>query len=116
MMGKRDEKAPEAPAHLKESAELWEQIAQGWELDPAGLAILELACIQLDRAADARRVVDEQGQFTPGRYGIKQNPAVIVEQRATAAAAALLKQLQLEGDQDKPARGRPAMGAMYARS
>lgn len=87
---------PGPPVHLSaERAELWTAIIDRYSLDAAELALLETACVQLDRAAAARVQISEQGITTPGRYGERTNPAVLIERDATNTAARLFKALAL---------------------
>lgn len=111
--GKAPEKRPKVPRYLKESRAFFKRITAGWELDAAGLAILEMACLQMDRAADARRILAKEGSFVNGRYGAKLHPALTAERRATASAAALLRQLDLDDDEPAKTLGRPPEGWMH---
>jgi hypothetical protein len=93
---------PEPPAHLSaESAGLWRWCVAEYELHEGHLVILRGALESLDRAEEARVLVDRQGVTVLDRYEVaKVNPAVVVQRDALAAAHRALRQLDLEGEPD----------------
>jgi phage terminase small subunit len=89
---------PEPPAHLSDaSADLWRLIVAGWELDPAQLELLTLACEARDQAEQARVELERAGSlFTVGHKGEKAHPAVLVHRDASLRFARLVRQLDLK--------------------
>ncbi len=93
---------PAPPAHLSdESADLWRWAVAEYELHEGHLVVLRGALESLDRAEEARLLVDKQGVTVLDRYEVaKVNPAVVVQRDALAAAHRALRQLDLEGEPD----------------
>jgi hypothetical protein len=57
-----------APSHLSRSSRaVWAEILGGWELEAHELALLERALTALDRAEEARRLVEAHGPLIEGR-------------------------------------------------
>jgi phage terminase small subunit len=95
---------PEAPPHLSETArEWWNKITAGWDLDDAGLLILQAALESFDRAEQARSIIAADGLFLDG----KPHPAARIERDARAAMLTALKQLHLDVEPVGPV-GRPS--------
>ncbi len=79
------------------SRKLFEAIAADFDLDAAGVAVLTEACRSLDRADQARAIVDEEGVTVHDRWGqVKPHPGVSIERDARAAAVRALDVLGLE--------------------
>lgn len=102
-----------APAGLSDQArEWWRRITAEYDLDPAGLLVLEAALQSFDRAAEARAVLAVEGLTVQGRYGVRVHPMVAVERDARAAALRGIKSLNLELEPilspGRPAGGRRA--------
>lgn len=79
----RGERPP--PSHLSaESAEIWREVTSAYVFGVEGLPILEAALTARDRAADARRSIEEQGtMFVNRKTGMPhRNPMVGVERDA----------------------------------
>lgn len=95
-----------APAHLSsQRRELWREIAETYPLEAQHFALLTAACELLDRADEARLLVAKQGILINGRFGSRANPACAIEAQAKTAAARLLRELGLGGDD--PGDSRP---------
>ncbi len=80
-----------------EMASFWRSVVDGWRLDEHHLQILGHACVQWDRAAAARRAVDEAGVATVDRFGQpREHPLLKTERDAMALHARLLRELDLD--------------------
>lgn len=88
---------PRPPAHLgRDGRRLWRRvIAEYLVEDPHAVELLRLAAEALDRAAQARTVVDAEGMTIEGRFGPKTHPAVGIERDSALRAARLLRELGL---------------------
>jgi P27 family predicted phage terminase small subunit len=92
-------KAPRAPANLSAtSRNLWGRLRDEYGIrDVAGLAVLEQALRSLDRAEQARRLLDRQGVVVTDRWGqSKPHPAAAVERDSRAAFLAAVRQLGVQ--------------------
>jgi hypothetical protein len=66
--------------------------------EPHALAVLRMACEALDRADEARKVLDRDGLTVAGTGGTtKTHPAVAVEHDSAVRAARLFRELSLDG-------------------
>ena len=90
-------KSPKPPASLGvHGRRLWRHVVSGWDLDGVELEVLRQACAALDRAEQARRVLDREGlTIAAGRGSIKTHPAAGVERDARIAFARLLREIGL---------------------
>jgi Phage terminase, small subunit len=78
------------------SARLWRQTCDDYEFTAAELVLLEEALRSLDRADEARRLVDKHGMVVPTEAGgTKMHPAAVIERDCRAAVATMFKQLKL---------------------
>ena len=103
-------RVPGAPRHLatRQARRLWRSTVEGFTLEPHHLALLEEACVCVDRLVAARREIDARGLIVDDRYGApKANPAVAIERDARIALARLLRELQLGDDADLDSSIRP---------
>ena len=98
------------PTDLSPASTAWvADIVDHFEIDPHHERLLTLAAQAWDRCQEARALLDKDGIIIGGREGgSRAHPAVAVERDSRAAFAALVKQLQLDGDDDKRPPGRPA--------
>ena len=97
---------PQAPTHLSEAAAgWWLRLVRSWELDDAGLLILQAALESFDRAEQARSVVEAEGLLIAG----KPHSAVRIERDSRAAMLVALKSLHLDLEPVGPV-GRPPGG------
>lgn len=92
---------PKPPAGLsRRTQRLWRAIVDAFDLDAASLAVLEEACRSLDRADQARALVEAEGITFRDRFGqIRPHPAVTIERDARGAAVRALDVLGLEGEE-----------------
>jgi phage terminase small subunit len=89
---------PRAPAHLSPpSRRLWRQVVAAYELGPGEPEILALALVALDRAAAARRILDNEGIVVAGLHGPRTHPCVAIERNSSLTFGRLLRQLGLDG-------------------
>lgn len=100
---------PPAPQDLSpERAELWRVTLEEFDPSPSELALLAEALRALDRAAEARAVIEADGVVTVDRYGSpKANPAVDIEHRSRVFFAQAMKQLGLAVPVVDPSRPGP---------
>ncbi|MDI7245859.1 MAG: hypothetical protein QME92_00055 [Bacillota bacterium] len=98
---KVDPAALEPPAHLSErSKALWRQVVPDRAKSPGRLALLQTALEALDRADQARQVLDREGLFTttPGSGVTHVHPAARIEREARALFLRAWTELGLEWD------------------
>ena len=99
---------PGPPSDLSADAKKrWAQIHQGWAVDDAGRAILEIALRAGDRAAAARKLIERDGQVIAFGKGTRAHPAQSILKDAENVSLKAWRQLGLQG---APAGvpGRPA--------
>ena len=100
---RRSGSLPKAPKGLSAAARaLSRRMLQHFEVDDAaGRLLLESAFRQLDRAEQARAILEEEGIILTDRFGQKKaHPAAVIERDARAGMLASLRALNLElGDQ-----------------
>ncbi len=100
---------PKPPKHLsKESKDIWNRINKEWDLDPAGLLILQSALESWDRLKQAQNLIAKQGLTVVDKYGqVKMNPAVQIERDSRALMLRHLKALNLDLEPLNSRPGRP---------
>ena len=105
-------KAPPAPAHLRDAGrEHWQSVLSTFTFAEHDLPMLQSACEQLDRAAEARVIIAKEGVTTTDRFGqSKEHPACAIERAAHLAFVRIERELAL---QIPPADSRPPLGRNY---
>lgn len=86
------------PRHLStHSRTLWRDIRRSHDVDdPHSRALLTLALEALDRAAEARRLIELDGAVVKDRFGqYRSHPACSIERDARAAVLAAFRALRL---------------------
>lgn len=92
---------PTAPAYLLTSSKrFFDEIVDGYDLEPHHIRILTLACQSLDRAAEARAEIKKSGAYFTDRFNVRKPvEAIKVERSAQLAFARLLRELGLDIEQ-----------------
>jgi phage terminase small subunit len=70
-------------------------VADGRDLDPAELTLLDVACAALDQARAAERIVKREGLIVTGARGPKPHPAVGIAMSARQRLIRALGALKL---------------------
>jgi len=99
-----------APKHLSaDSRRLWLAIVTEFEIeDPAGTRILQTALEALDRAAMARKQIDDEGMTIRDKFGqLKSHPLLPTERDARSAFLQGMKALNLDLLPSRDGPGRP---------
>ena len=87
------------PKHLKAAGlNLWKRVSTDFVIDDgAGQTLLETACTMLQRADDARQLIQAEGLVLKDRFGqAKPHPAVAVERDARSLLISSLRALKLD--------------------
>ena len=89
---------PKAPKGLsRAAATFWRDVNEQFELEDHHRVLLEQACHCLDRIAQAKSAIDEQGILIADRFGqTKENPASHVEISNKRMFKALVRELGLD--------------------
>lgn len=84
-----------APKHLSPTSRAWwSEVLRTFDLESHELPILVAACEAMDRAAQAREIIDRDGVTVKDRFGqAKPNPACGVERDAQGTYSRLVRQL-----------------------
>jgi phage terminase small subunit len=108
---------PRPPKHLRPSTKLWwSQVVLDFSLDEHHLHLLTAACECLDRAAEAREIIDVEGPYFTDRHGArKPHPALQVERDSKALFSRLLRELALDVEAPMDPRRPPALGGYERR-
>ncbi len=95
----KKQKTPPAPENLSDATrKWWDAVNADYDLEPADLRVLEVACVQWDRAAAAKEAIakSELGPFVLDRFSqMKEHPGCAIEQAATRLFLAAVRQLGL---------------------
>lgn len=97
------------PEHLSaRSSAFWRAVVADYLIEDApGLELLRRACEAMDRADEARAVLEREGLTFTSRYGeLRPHPCVAVERDARVAVARLLRELRVTEppEDDRPPR------------
>ena len=85
----------------------WRRVIADYDLESHHRLLLEEAARAWDRTREARKILDAEGLMATDRFGQRtQHPLVIAERQSRQQWAALLKQLDLDGDEDAGSVGR----------
>ncbi len=85
------------PKHLTAQAkQFWRSVVNLFELEEHNLDLLETACVQLQRAAQARAIIEKEGMVIKDRFQQpKPHPAVELERQAHLAFVRIGRELGL---------------------
>ncbi len=99
---------PAPPEHLSERARAWwDDVVNGYALEPHHVHLLRLACEALDRAEQARQLLEKDGLTVATAAGsVKEHPAAAVEREAARTFMRLVRELGINVGEARPA-GRP---------
>ena len=99
-----------APPHLRPPTRKWfDQVLDGYELEPHHVRLLQLAAESWDRAEQARQALAELGLTFTDRFGCpRSRPEIAVERDSRIAFARLIRELDLDVEPPLSPR-RPAM-------
>jgi P27 family predicted phage terminase small subunit len=79
-----------------------------FELEPAALAVLAVACEALQRLRQAQEAIRADGLTVLDRFGQKKNhPALLTERDARSGFLTAIRQLGLDLEPIYPGPGRP---------
>jgi phage terminase small subunit len=95
----RQAAAPPIPKGLQGKARAyWVKVCRDFELDPFHYDTLEQACWSLQRAEEARLIVNEVGQFyeNPKTGALLRHPAVATEEKNRALFVRFVRELGLD--------------------
>jgi hypothetical protein len=97
---------PPAPEDLSPSSQsLWDDVVAEYVLSAAELELLKQGLLALDRAEQARAVVDREGVTCLDRYGSpRTHPACDIESRNRALFARIVGQLGVRATRSQPKR------------
>jgi len=109
---KKSQLKQKPPAHLSRRArDWWKRIAGEWNLDDAGLLILQSAMEAFDRMVEAQALIKKDGAVVEDRFGqLKVHPGALVERDSRSAMLAALKALHLDLEPLQDGPGRPPAG------
>jgi hypothetical protein len=95
-------KRPADPAlsGLRPAAREWyEAVTTGWNIGPDARELTKAAAVALSRAIEAREILNREGLSYTTKGGIpRAHPMVTVERESMKVYAAILRQLNLEGE------------------
>ena len=103
---------PQPPKHLSPSAkQFWRAVVESFDIEEHAADLLLSACVQLQRAEEARVVIAKEGMVVKDRFGQpKQYPAVELERQTHLAFLRIGRELGLTVDAPD---SRPPLGAGY---
>jgi P27 family predicted phage terminase small subunit len=91
---------PHPPKHLgRPGKALWRTICSDFALENHHLPVLQVACESLDRATQARELVEAEGlTYTDSKGGIHPHPGVAIERDSRTLLLRALRELSLDSD------------------
>jgi len=97
------------PKTLKKlGKQLWEDVVNGWEVQPEHAILLQDLCECQDRIGELSRILREEGQIMQDRFGVaKPHPAALILKGEVGNFTRLYKALALEvpgGSDVRPGR------------
>jgi P27 family predicted phage terminase small subunit len=95
-------KRPGPPRSLRtrQARNLWREVVKLYEVEAHHLALLEAACVAVDRQVDARAQIERDGAVIAGQRGVlKQHPAVAIERDSRIGMCRALRELGLDAEQ-----------------
>ena len=106
------------PAHFSaRTKQWWSKVVRDYVLGDHHLALLQLACENLDRAEDAREEIAKEGMIFVDRFGApKPHPAVGIARDAAVTFSRLVRELNLDADDVPEAPRPPAIANRYQRT
>lgn len=103
-------KPPGPPRSLRsrQARDLWRRVVGTYEIEPGHhTALLEAACVALDRQIDAREAIERDGLIVTGQGGTpKQHPACAIERDSRIGMCRALRELGLDAEAPKDRAGR----------
>ncbi len=105
------------PAHFSARAKKWwAKILRDYVLEDHHIALLRLACENLDRAEAAREEIAKNGLVYIDRFNApKPNPAVVIARDAAVTFSRLVRELNLDAGDLPEAPRPPAIAGRYHR-
>jgi hypothetical protein len=94
-------------------ANLWQSILTDYDIaDSGGLALLEQACVALDRAERLRAEIDRDGEIVRASNGLpREHPGLKAELASRSFVVRTLQRLGLNLEAVRPGPGRPSGAA-----
>lgn len=109
-------KGPQPPVHLTTATRAWWRgIVDEYQLESHHIKLLTAAATALDRAEQAREIIDREGLCVPTKEGgMKAHPAVAIEHNARLLFVKVLRELGLDVDENTRGPGRPPHSLLYS--
>jgi len=99
---------PRPPEYLSAaSRRVWRQVVADYELGAGEPEILSLALVALDRASEARCILEREGITVAGLHSPRAHPCVAIERAASLEFGRLWRQLGLDADEVAGGTARP---------
>ena len=88
---------PQPPKHLSAVAkQFWRSVCESFDIDSHSLDLLEVACVQLQRAEQARVIIAKEGMIIVDRFDQpKPHPGIEMERQASMAFVRIGRELGL---------------------
>ncbi|MEQ1955316.1 P27 family phage terminase small subunit [Mesorhizobium yinganensis] len=106
-------RGPNPPSHLSDAAKKWwRTVTEEYQLEPHHELLLKLAAEALDRAEQARAIIEQDGvTVLDDRKNVRAHPAVAIEKDARTGFARLLRELDLDFEGGRSDRRPPAIAS-----